>query len=69
MYNIHYIFILIIIFLIFIAINFLINKQYIEKLNNHDFNNLSIDDRVKYYMKDTYNTKIYISNKLYASFN
>ena len=65
----NYIFILIIIFLIFMAINFLINKQYIEKLNNHDFNNLSIDDRVKYYMKDTYNTKIYISNKLYSDKN
>ena len=63
----NYIFLIIIIFIIFILINFLINKDYIEKYNN--FNNLSIETRIKYYMRDTYYKKIYISNKMYKDKN
>ena len=58
-----------IIFFIFIIINSLINKNNIEQFICNIINDLPIEYRVKYYMKDSYNNKIYVPNNIYSNKN
>ena len=47
----------IIILILFITINYFINKMNIETFVSNMINDLPINYRVKYYMKDAYHTK------------
>ena len=59
----NYILLLILIIILFFIINSML-KKYIE--NFIDYNNITIKDRVKYYMNENYYKKIIIHNKLYS---
>ena len=62
----NYILLLILIIILFFIINSML-KKYIE--NFIDYNNITIKDRVKYYMNENYYKKIIIHNKLYSKKN
>lgn len=59
----------IIILILFITINYFINKMNIETFICKMVNDLPTDYRVKYYMKDAYNNKIYIPKDNYSKTN
>lgn len=60
-------------FFIIVFSLFIIISYYYYYINNlcitdiTDINNLPIEDRVKYYMKDAYHTKIYISEQIFGN--
>ena len=58
-----------IIFLIFLVVYYFFDKNNLETFNCKIVNDLPIDFRVKYYMKDAYHDKIYIPNNIYSNNN